>query len=456
MRWVQLLSSHDDESFSTAPTMGARRDSVTSLESASTPPMAQRLLAYATRWPLRIGALELRSKSPRSYEAYTEMTPREDDAEQIAADVDRSSVDGLEELAVPWFDPAEHCAALSRLLRAFCVRSPGGYCQGMNFSAAVFLMVMQHGVDEHSRRPSGSSSSAAPHADRGVWGKDPELALCGAEEMAFWTFVALLERLLPADFFLLPSMAGLQCDVRVLQQLARTEIRVLQLAGVNEDDLAAVLKLTAYKWLIPCFVNQLPIATLLAYWEKLLLRAPPQVQGEPLLGVSSAHLQLSLALLHECAEELLSILITHPNEAMGLAFNMLLDHALARHDAARLLQLASRFELNHHQLSYLRSHLRHGTQSGHADASLSGVQSAIVSLLSEHRQSLRVVQLARESILIAPLPPPPFKVACSVPQHYGQFVSMCTLTFVAFCLWTSRALVSAIPRRPRTRIALPE
>ena len=148
-----------------------------------------------------------------------------------------------------------------RLLSAWCVRCPGGYCQGMNFCAAVLLVVMQHGAEA-----ADVAASAEPRA--------------GSEETAFWTFVAIMERLMPLDFYQLPSMAGLQCDVRVLQQLVRTEVPSLHRAGIGEEELAAVLKLTAYKWLIPCYVNQLPISTLLHYWHKLLLR-PPMVDTGP-------------------------------------------------------------------------------------------------------------------------------------------------------------------------------
>ena len=35
----------------------------------------------------------------------------------------------------------------------------------------------------------------------------------------------MMERLLPLDFYQMPTMAGLQCDVRVLMQLLRTEVR---------------------------------------------------------------------------------------------------------------------------------------------------------------------------------------------------------------------------------------
>lgn len=153
MRWVQLLSTHDEDSRS-----NQLRDSGVSADGATAQLSVQRLRTYATRWPSRIGALDLRNASPVTYHGYLQTPPQEEDADQIAADVDRSHVDGLEQLAVPWFDAAEHTAALSRLLRAWCVRSPGGYCQGMNFCAAVLLVVMQH----REAAAEGGAGAASP------------------------------------------------------------------------------------------------------------------------------------------------------------------------------------------------------------------------------------------------------------------------------------------------------
>jgi len=463
MRWVRLRSSQstveDDVSATPEPRTPMPRESLSSLDS-SAGPEAQRLRAYAARWPNRIGAHALRGAAG-GYLAYLAAEPREEDAEQVAADIERSTVDGLEECAVPWHDPGEHLDALSRLLRAWCVRTPGGYCQGMNFCAAVLLVVMQHGEpgptaaagptahDPSAQEDPHASSEPAVELRRVASGGSDGEGPVGFEELAFWTFAAMMERLMPADFYQLPSMAGLQCDVRVLQQLTRSEIPALHRGGIAEDELGAVLKLTAYKWLIPCFVNQLPLSTLLHYWDRLLLRPPPHVPGAraPPAGLSAAHLQLSLALLHQSAEELVSILSAHPNEGMGLGLNCLLRDALARHDAPRLLKLASRFELSPAQLQYLRARLRHGAAKGHADPSLSGLQAATLALLSAQRSPARAVQFVMESMLLAPPPPPPIDaVAWVPPQHFGRFVSTCTLMFVAFCLWTLRS-VSAPCRR---------
>ena len=138
-----------------------------------------------------------------------------EDLEQVEMDVTRSCIDGLHEISPPWFDEAWLAASLRRLLHAWCCRRPSGYCQGMNFIGAVLLVVSLHGV--------------------GVWG---EQGARRAEEAAFWTFAALVELVLPTDFYSPPSMAGLQLDVRVLLQLSRTEIPQLAAAfDMLPDDL---------------------------------------------------------------------------------------------------------------------------------------------------------------------------------------------------------------------------
>lgn len=156
MRWVELPPLHDEESNSCRSTM---RESICSMESPAAPGLEGALLLrkFASRWPHRIGALELRMGSDTTYDEYVRMEPSSEDGEQIAADIDRSTVDGLEELTFTTFDAEEHAASLSRVLRAFCVRSPAGYCQGMNFCAAVLLVVMHHGASVDPSRQSADA-----------------------------------------------------------------------------------------------------------------------------------------------------------------------------------------------------------------------------------------------------------------------------------------------------------
>ena len=84
-------------------------------------------------------------------------------------------------------------AQLRRLLRAYCVgRNPRtGYCQGMNFLAGMLLCVMEH-----------------------------------REEDAFWMFVMMIERLLPADYYT-DGLTGVRVDSNILLDLLHERLPAL-------------------------------------------------------------------------------------------------------------------------------------------------------------------------------------------------------------------------------------
>ena len=108
------------------------------------------LVRCANEWCARSGGAALRaSPRERSYEELVASSAiSEEDAEQIDMDVERSGVDDLHLITPDGFDEVAHLAALRRVLRALCVRTPGVYCQGINFVAAVLLAVMEHGSED--------------------------------------------------------------------------------------------------------------------------------------------------------------------------------------------------------------------------------------------------------------------------------------------------------------------
>ena len=246
------------------------------------------LRACAQRWPLRSGGLALQSAAgEQSFEKLCAGELSEEDSDQIRIDVERSSVDDLELLFVDGLTEVELLQKLTRLLRAWCCRQPNGYCQGMNFVGMVLLVVMHHGHD-----------------------------MLNAEEDAFWTFAAVMDVLLPADFYSAPQMPGLQRDARVLFhlfQLARGDLLSEASAGdaVSDSEWHDIIRLTAYKWFVPCFVNQLPLRTLLLYWDRLFLRSSYVGGLDHSGGGTHAHLLLGLALLRSTLHE--------AREAMDLA-----------------------------------------------------------------------------------------------------------------------------------------
>ncbi|KAK7043890.1 hypothetical protein VNI00_008056 [Paramarasmius palmivorus] len=121
---------------------------------------------------------------------------------------------------------------LRRVLTAYSRRNPAvGYCQGMNLVTSTLLLV---------------------HAD---------------EEEAFWVLAAIVERILPEDFFspsLLPSRA---CPMVLLdyvrEHLPKLYAHLIEL-GV---DLPAI----CFSWFLSLFTDCLPVETLFRIWDVFLV-----------------------------------------------------------------------------------------------------------------------------------------------------------------------------------------
>ncbi|KAG1845291.1 rab-GTPase-TBC domain-containing protein [Suillus subalutaceus] len=121
---------------------------------------------------------------------------------------------------------------LRRVLRAYSRRNPAvGYCQGMNLVTSTLLLV---------------------HAD---------------EEEAFWVLSAIIERILPDDFFspsLLPSRA---CPLVLLEYVQETMPRLYtHLTGLGVD-----LPAICFSWFLSLFTDCLPIETLFRVWDVFLV-----------------------------------------------------------------------------------------------------------------------------------------------------------------------------------------
>ncbi|KAF5341603.1 hypothetical protein D9758_014082 [Tetrapyrgos nigripes] len=144
---------------------------------------------------------------------------------------------------------------LRRVLRAYSRRNPAvGYCQGMNLVTSTLLLV---------------------HAD---------------EEEAFWVLAAIVERLLPEDFFsptLLPSRA---CPL-VLLDYVREYLPKLYTHLIN---LGVDLPAICFSWFLSLFTDCLPVETLFRVWDVFL------VDGLDVL------FRVALAILRSNEQELLS------------------------------------------------------------------------------------------------------------------------------------------------------
>ncbi|KAA1467227.1 TBC-domain-containing protein [Dentipellis sp. KUC8613] len=117
---------------------------------------------------------------------------------------------------------------LRRVLVAYSRRNPAvGYCQGMNLIASTLLLV---------------------YAD---------------EEDAFWVLAAIIERILPEDFFspsLLPSRA---CPLVLLEYVQEFMPKLYQHLTQLGIDLPAI----SFSWFLSLFTDCLPVETLFRVWD---------------------------------------------------------------------------------------------------------------------------------------------------------------------------------------------
>ncbi|KAF7311903.1 GTPase activating rab protein [Mycena indigotica] len=125
---------------------------------------------------------------------------------------------------------------LRRVLTAYSRRNPTvGYCQGMNLVTSTLLLV---------------------HAD---------------EEEAFWALSAIVERILPEDFFspsLLPSRA---CPLVLLDYIKDFSPKL----HTHLADLGVDLPAICFSWFLSLFTDCLPIETLFRVWDIFLIDGLP-------------------------------------------------------------------------------------------------------------------------------------------------------------------------------------
>ncbi|KAJ3548760.1 hypothetical protein NM688_g5255 [Phlebia brevispora] len=143
---------------------------------------------------------------------------------------------------------------LRRVLKAYSRRNPAvGYCQGMNLVTSTLLLV---------------------HAD---------------EEEAFWVLCALIEKILPDDFFS-PSLLSSRACPLVLLDYVKEFVPKLH---AHLADLGVDLGAICFSWFLSLFTDCLPIETLFRVWDVFL------VDGLDVL------FRIALAILRVSEEELL-------------------------------------------------------------------------------------------------------------------------------------------------------
>ncbi|XP_022771708.1 TBC1 domain family member 2A-like isoform X2 [Durio zibethinus] len=130
----------------------------------------------------------------------------------------------------PWLDTPEGHAALRRVLVGYSFRdSDVGYCQGLNYVAALLLLVMK------------------------------------TEEDAFWMLAVLLENVLVSDCYT-NNLSGCHVEQRVFKDLlAKKCPRIAAHLEALEFDVSLV----ATEWFLCLFSKSLPSETTLRVWDVL-------------------------------------------------------------------------------------------------------------------------------------------------------------------------------------------
>lgn len=122
---------------------------------------------------------------------------------------------------------SEGTAKLRRVLLAYSWHNPAvGYCQGLNRLGAIILLYLD-------------------------------------EETAFWGLVAMVEFLMPGDYFS-TTLLGAQVDQRVLRELL--EVKCPRLS-VHLQSMHLDLSLISFNWFLTIFVDFLPIELMLRVWD---------------------------------------------------------------------------------------------------------------------------------------------------------------------------------------------
>ncbi|KAI3424617.1 Rab-GAP TBC domain-containing protein [Psidium guajava] len=130
----------------------------------------------------------------------------------------------------PWLDTTEGHAALRRVLVGYSFRdSDVGYCQGLNYVAALLLLVMK------------------------------------TEEDAFWMLAVLLENVLVNDCYT-TNLSGCHVEQRVFKDLLTKNCPRI---AAHLEALEFDVSLVATEWFLCLFSKSLPSETTLRVWDIL-------------------------------------------------------------------------------------------------------------------------------------------------------------------------------------------
>ncbi|KAG8825586.1 hypothetical protein FRC18_010247 [Serendipita sp. 400] len=193
-------------------------------------------LVYRSKvWLECSGALELNEpgtfrdlflESNKHMEETKEGTVKHVAMEEIEKDVTRTMP-----LNVFFGGDGQGVDKLRSVLGAYSLRNPAvGYCQGMNLVASTLLLVF---------------------AD---------------QQEAFWVFVAILERILPPDFFSPSLLVSRACPLVLLDYVEEYLPKLFK----HLNDLGIDLPAICFSWFLSLFTDCLPVETLFRVWDIFL------------------------------------------------------------------------------------------------------------------------------------------------------------------------------------------
>ncbi|KAI0763332.1 TBC-domain-containing protein [Trametes elegans] len=121
---------------------------------------------------------------------------------------------------------------LRRVLMAYSKRNPAvGYCQGMNLVTSTLLLV---------------------HAD---------------EEEAFWVLAAIIERILPEEFFSPSLLSSRACPLVLLDYVQE----LMPKLSAHLTELGIDLGAICFSWFLSLFTDCLPVETLFRVWDVFMV-----------------------------------------------------------------------------------------------------------------------------------------------------------------------------------------
>ncbi|KAM8733150.1 TBC1 domain family member 2A isoform 1-T2 [Acanthopagrus schlegelii] len=218
-RWAQYLAGRSVDDICPSPELKAL------LRSG----IPQEYRQQVWSWMVRTRTRTMREQHPQRYQQLCEksrMCPHPA-SRQIQLDLHRTLTTN-QHFCSP-SSPA--LQQLRRILLAFSWQNPAiGYCQGLNRLAAIALLVLQ------------------------------------SEESAFWCLVAVVEVIMPQDYYTKDLVAS-QADQWVLKDFLTEKLPRL---AAHFEDHSIDVSLITFNWFLVVFVESLPSDILLPLWDAFL------------------------------------------------------------------------------------------------------------------------------------------------------------------------------------------